>query len=439
MPQYAELREEEFLPSEFWAQHERLTNIRDYARGRTVSPDALLHIILAQISAHSPFRIVTGMGAKKVNPGLSYFTMIVCPSGVGKNLAMSAGREYLSLDDPGVKATTLGTGEGIIGSFLDTHRISDGLSIGPIDGRELKDGEKYQKYRGVLIKSDEGAKLINTGKGPTSILLETLRTMWTGTEDPGQNNATQETSRSLAPGSYQLGMIVGIQMGPAYDLIKDDELGTPQRFGWVTAMDPGAGRFDDVEALPWSHPTGGLTISSGVIREVEEFQAEKLRGRIVNEIDSQRPLMKLKLAGLYAALIQSNEVGDHEWAMAEQLLETSEAVRSGISSEAAKKARESNRMMLEAKKSESLGIETARQNQQHQRSLDAAAGCVHRHLVRGKCDGGCTTSCTWRAVSTKDRQILSRDDLFEYMVGRGLINATDPGSKVVTLAEYGAG
>jgi len=68
-------------------------------------------------------------------------------------------------------------------------------------------------------------------------------------EPLGFSYADPAKALPIAPHSYRMGLVLGVQPGRAGPLLKDADGGTPQRFVWLPATDPYA---------PDRPPPGGL-------------------------------------------------------------------------------------------------------------------------------------------------------------------------------------
>lgn len=316
------------LPEEFWGARALFKEIRQAAHATVNSADAVLGSVLARASAmvSHELRFDSGRGP---NGSLNLFVALVAPSGVGKTTAVECADElirvpsYLSQGDGRADmdrfrdGVGLGTGEGIAEVFMGMLERPTG-EVHVRNSRSANAGDPImEKVRGqvrhnAFLYLDEGqtlTKMMKERQGTT--VGATIRTAWTG-QALGQANAQDATTRFVARRSYSLGMVIGYQPAVAQDLLSDGSPGTPQRFLWLSALDPNipeaAGLLPSRFGLPLDRLDG--TAITGVISFPEEYKAQ-LRSRhrakvaaelVVDELDSHEPLMLCKLAALFCVL-----------------------------------------------------------------------------------------------------------------------------------------
>lgn len=330
------------LPEEFW-ERPVLKHIRDAAYSRSLAADAVLGVTLARLSSmmHHDLKIDFGLGVTTAN----IFTGLYGPPGAGKS--SSAHCAYDLLGPPPYLADFpdglgIGSGEGIAELFMGTVEGEESFEEQIAAGR--KKPRKWTKRRQVrhnaFLYVDEGTTIIKLGverKG--SILGESIRSSWSGST-LGQANAREETTRLVPAHSYSLGMAVGFQQLPAEKLLEDSGTGTPQRFLWVSAIDP---RIPN-EDVPWPGPlhTGliddhhepvtGVIMPPEFVRQFVSMQGKlRRRGEIeVSVLEEHDTLMRCKIASLLAILDERSQVADEDWELAQMVMKCSNATRDRI-------------------------------------------------------------------------------------------------------------
>lgn len=334
------------LPDEFWSARPLFKQVREAAWASVTSADAVLGSLLARAAAmtHHQVKFDSGRGP---TGSLNMFVNLIGPSGAGKTEAMRAASRlvlpprYLARLD----GTTdhdlfrdgigLGTGEGMAEAYM-------GWTVqetGELDRKGEPKTEKVRKQvrHNAFFYADEGqtlTKMMKERQGTTVGMA--IRTAWTGGA-LGQANAREETTRFLPDGAYAMGLLIGYQPKVAQDLLSDGGPGTPQRFLWLSAIDP---NIPD-EPVPLPDPfrlpiaddiTTGLvpvvTFPADLRAQLRREQLARQRGEvIVAELDSHVPLMRCKLAALLALIDGRMSVEWEDWELGGLIWATSCAVR----------------------------------------------------------------------------------------------------------------
>lgn len=408
------------LDTDFWAERDHLTQIRDLAHARIVSPDALLGCVLARISALSPPTIllppIVGTSAT-----LDFLVAIVGPSGSGKSSASRLAADLLPIDDETVFEGSLGSGEGIAATYVQTVTEDDA------EGKKRR--VQRQVYRGALFHLDEGQALAEMGGRSGSTLLPSLRSAAMG-ERLGQQNADAERKRNLAPRSYRAAFVIGFQLETAAPLLDDAAGGTPQRFCYLSAVDPSIPDVAPPEPfIPWSwkppvHQHGPMGIDGSVLEEIRGWQIAKARGGHVDRLDSHSHLVRLKTAGLLALLDGGRlHITADDWRLAGTITATSSAVRSEIAKVAAQRQREAEDAGIGRRVRQEVATAQAAEN----RILVKAAGVVARHVHRKASEAGhtCTRRCAQQAMSSAQRREVTVDDAIDLAIEQRWIERHD--------------
>lgn len=209
------------LPGEdFWDGHPVLVQIKAAARAQLVGPWALLGAVLARVVAASDHRIVLPPvigGEASVN----LFVGIVAASGDGKGSAERVAESLV----PGFVATCgAGTGEGLLRAFVYREGVKQGSGL-------------CQFETNVLVSLPEIDTLAAVAERKGQTILPTLRSAWMG-EKLAFQNRNNDCRLEVAPHSYRLGLVAGVQPKRAAVILNDIDGGLTQRFLFLPGDDP---------------------------------------------------------------------------------------------------------------------------------------------------------------------------------------------------------
>ena len=210
---------------DLWAARPELAYVHALARARRCSPEAVLGMVLLRVIMSVPPSVVLPPligGPASVN----LFVGLTGPSGTGKGSALKLAREIVpDLPEPrGFHTVGLGSGEGLQHQYMFWD----------------KDTKEYVRIRDKVLFTAEEAETVSALKARTaSTLLPELRKAAMG-EDLGFAYADKAKALRLPPHTYRLGVMLGIQPSSAGWLVDDHGTGTPQRFLYLSAPDPGA-------------------------------------------------------------------------------------------------------------------------------------------------------------------------------------------------------
>lgn len=326
------------LPNEFWNARLSLRTIRRAAHSRGRSADAVLGAYLTRVSAGvpHPLRIPAIVGTAVP---LCLFAIVIARSGIGKSSSYGVAVELHPLDPPSVDDPSkikvadrlpIGSGEGLVEVLFDTRSEKD-------DAGKTKD-VKYQALYNAAFYVDEGSVLAALGNRAGSVLLPTLRTVFTG-GPLGQTNASKERRRIVPAGHYAIGVCVAFQPESAGAFLEDEAAGTPQRFLWFSAIDPAI----PIDLPPWPSDAlplkladffgirdGGprdMIVVDSIRNEVRAADGARNRGEVVAEsLQAHADLLRLKVAALLAILDGRLDVNDEDWRLAGMIKATSDGV-----------------------------------------------------------------------------------------------------------------
>jgi hypothetical protein len=335
------------LPETFWSSREVLTKIRQAAHSVGRSADAVFGACIARTSAmvHHNLKFDFGLGLGSLN----LYVNLIGPSGVGKSKAADEAQRLLLLPsylDTGTNGNFrdgigLGTGEGIAEAYMgwatrDTGKVR---ASGPSAGEPKTEKVRDQVRHNVFFYVDEGEALTRTIERAGTTIGPWLRTAWTGSA-LGQSNAREETTRQVARGAYSLGLVIGYQYDTAQPLLSDVGPGTPQRFLWLSAIDPTIPDSPPEQPSPFylrlcdgmGNPVTGVITRDQAIRE-EVWRRNLTRSRGGAEADchdSHEILMLAKVASVLALYDGRLHVGAEDWALSQVVWATSAAMRDDL-------------------------------------------------------------------------------------------------------------
>jgi hypothetical protein len=315
-----------YLPVDFWNARPVLQHIHRAALSRSANPDAVLASVLARVAAYGSHNLTLPptIGGR-VEP--NFFVAVCGPPQSGKSIVSRVADDLLS-HQTGLDCAhrSFGSGQSVAAAFFEPTK-------------EGKYTVWAQVRHNALIYADEGEMMNTLASQRDSILRSVLRSAWMG-EDCGTSGVKSETTRSLTPMSYRLGVVANFQPVHAAVLFADADGGLPQRFFWVMATRPRSHqsrpswpgallsvRVDSVRRdfdLPDE-------VSEEIIAEHEAIQAEE---RIVELLDAHATLLRLKAAALLAQLDHRRDVSLDDWSLAAMMLETSRACRADIQRDA---------------------------------------------------------------------------------------------------------
>lgn len=297
------------LPDDFYASHAVLRHVQQAARADQVSPDAVLLAVLGRVAATIP------VAATVNGRPLNLIAALVGHSGSGKSSSHRVARRLIPDIQTDRDGIGVGSGEGIAQAYL-----------------AKEGGENVQVRDVVTFYVDEGERLLTQKKREGSTTLEAIRSAWDA-ETLGQANAHADTTRLLKANTYRFVMTVGLQPSFAAELLADQTAGTPQRFLWVAASDPGA-----PEVLPsWPGELAcrlaevtSFSLDAEVRRIVQARRRQaNVEGGHLDPHEAHATQNHLRVAAILAHLLDdgSRHVTPANWTTAAQILENSRGVR----------------------------------------------------------------------------------------------------------------
>ncbi len=331
------------LPLEFWNSRESLKDIRRLAHSKLLPADTALGAIMARVSGAIPhtFTAESPMGRASLNLPVA---MIGGPS-AGKSQSARAAREAFPTPDRLMDRDSLpiGSGEGLTEIFMGTEDQATGElhQKGPYKGDPVIVQVRKQIHHNAFVYVDEGKSIGDIEERNGSTLGETIRRAAMG-EALGQTNATQERKRYVAPMSYAMGVLVGLQPSIATTLLKDSGTGTPQRFLWMWARDvtisdevvehTGTITIPGLDASHDDDNPIAFRVPDAVAAEMRQTRLRAVRtgGIDEDELNGHEPVMKMKFAALLAIIDGRFHMTMDDWHLAGTLWTTSCAVRDDL-------------------------------------------------------------------------------------------------------------
>ena len=313
--------------TDLWESRPLLRDLRDAARSALVSPEAVLATTLVDVtSATEPgLQLPATIGG---NASLNMFAALVGPSGAGKGAATSTARRILTINNVGgfdCRAPIYpdGTGEGLVRIFAGDGSHNDGDEPPPT--RAIIDIPEIDSL---------GAKASRQG----ATIMPTLRSAYMG-EQLGSQTSEKARRTRIAPHTYRMGLIAGVQPLRAAIILDDADGGTPQRFLWAPVNDPQADRN---AAGAWkSHITVKLppVPSTGAVMGVPKVAKDTIiDARIATvtgslerrSLDGHALLTRLKVAAALALLDSRLDISAADWELSSAVMAMSDWTRQDV-------------------------------------------------------------------------------------------------------------
>ena len=347
--------------SEFFDATPQLQTIRQWARARYAAPWAVFGAVLLRVAATTGPEIQLP-GVIGGRASLNMLAAFVAPSGGGKGISDKVAR--LAWPAPIIERP-VGSGEGIAATFMPPKKPDT-----PPIARAIISVPEIDTLAGLAARQG-------------SVLLAQLKSAAMG-EQLGQSNASEATTRIVAPHSYRLCMSVGAQPAHTGVLFDDTTGGTPQRFLWFLTIDPDmpADAAPDPDPLDTELPLwcpgedGVVEITYGPPEIAEQIIAAHIarqRGQ-AEALDGHAMLTRCKVAAVLAILHRRSVVSELDWQLSGTVMAESARVRDWIVTESKKAAR---RRVQERAHARAMGEEFI-----SDRKLDRAKAAVLRWLER---------------------------------------------------------
>lgn len=325
----------------FWKSRPVLTHIHDFARARCVGPWAVLGTVLARVVAATPamVQLPPTIGS---HASLNLFVGLVGESGDGKDSARRVARDAVALGpDEGFREFPLGSGEGLSHMFM---RQEKGVA------------DPVMWNSSTLVIIGEIDTLAALMQRQSSTVASQLRQAAMG-EQLGMFYVDQAKRMMVPEHQYRLSLVAGIQPARSDVLLADSAGGTPQRFVWLPAGDPGAPDDEPDEPPPvrWTRPAwihARQDTSAGhacrvvdlpdlVTSTIKATRKAKLRGQ-GDALDGHALLTRTKVAAALAILDGRTSVDPEDWELAGAVMAVSDGQRARCQRALAAESRRAN-------------------------------------------------------------------------------------------------
>lgn len=431
------------LPIEFWEARDSLRLIRATAHSRNRSADVALAAVLAYYAATAPpwHGPDTGIGGR-IGASLNFFAAIVSHTGAGKSTGTTVAEllvpEYMiEMRDHGqMKEAPLGSGEGLAEAYMGSVSQETTDANGKTKTKQVR--KKVRDH--ALMLKDEGAEMVAVMERQGATIGEAMRSAWSGATF-GALNGRAETTRTINAGTYSLGLIAGFQEEAAAPLFSDRnrKLGMTQRFLFFSAEDPTItgeinpdfqpARLKDAD--PFGRRAGftpeKMTIDPDLRAEIRAHDTARQRGDVqVEELDSQKPLMLIKVASLLALIESRADVNREDWELAEAIWRTSRAVCKRIQECEQRRQEREERDSIKRQAHREVGVKEIVKNKNGQKLHGVAATLARAVHKLGRLTPGKAKA----TLGSNDRDLF--DEACAYAVEQDWITVQDgplfPGS-----------
>lgn len=398
----------------FWDARPELRRIHDFARSRRAAPLAVLGAVLvdvvAMVEPNVQLPAIVGSRAS-----LNLFLALVGRPGAGKDIAQDVAREAI---------VVAGSLPGVEPGWADRLNLGSGQGMAHAYMRPAGRGEEAPtqvRTRAVLL-AGEIDTLASHSSMKGSTLLSEIRKLWMG-QSFGHQYADHTRRVPVSPHSYRACLVAGVQPERAAVLLDDEAGGTPQRFIWLPAEDPGAPDVAPPQPDPWTWtpPLGGaigsvveLDVCATARTAIDADRLSRLRGA-GEGLDAHAMLARLKTAAALGVLAGRLSVTEDDWSLAGALLEVSSATRGRCASALAEQAAEKNTAAAEA--------EGRRSDYLEQRATKRVSARVLEHLT----EGAQSRSALRRRFASRDRATFDGAVEMLVMTGAVVVETTEQG------------
>jgi hypothetical protein len=429
------------LPPAFWKRHPVLAEIRAAAHARWLSADAVLGCLLARTAAHVSPRL-------NVDTGISETTSLNLPvatigaPGAAKSMADELGGKLLpSREFPATRVGNVGSGEGIAELFMGE------VPTGEHNGKGEPVMKRGQAWHNAFVTIDEGEVLTKLGERSGATLGITLRSAAMG-KALGQALATKERTRHVE--GYALGLVAAFQPEMVRPLLAEEPQGTPQRFLFVSAVDPSVPKLEEQGALFGDAPgpvtpscaaladkltrnvssaTGatfheGVTFPRVAVNEVWRQRAAAHHGELeIAPLDAHRLLVRLKVAALLMVLLDGlgdGKVTEKQWELAGEVLNVSCAVRDDL----VRQAEAERRAAGEARKLDHIDREVRTDQAKHEQRIVGLAQRIRRLAAAAGDEGAGITGAAGLRLRFNGGDRGDFYEALDYAAAQGWVSVT---------------
>lgn len=441
------------LPDEFYEARPALAHIRRAALSTRCAPDAVLHAVLVRLSAMTPHRYRVQLNDDAGSIGLGLYGIVVGPKGVGKTKAVTTAERLLPTPPDSTvdfaDSLPLGSGEGIVESYFGQRPVLDE------HGNDTGKTTREQVRNNVLMRVDEGTKLLRLQERSGSTVGDTIVAAFLGNAPIGERNASSERTRVVPAGQYVLGLAVCLQTNLSGPLFagENESNGAPERFLWASANDT---RMPD-ERPSWPGelvvrmpvlPEGERTVlqlddsdfRQVVARMPKSFadavdEAERAKHRNyslrtdADDTGNHEVVVVMKVATLFALLDSRVQPNEDDVRLAEQLVGVSQRVAGHCRRVVRQLDEAEAERRVQASERKAERVSRAVRRDEGREALDTAVGQYARKVRRLHDEGVVVTRReALRSVKGKLLQLVSRDDVHDTAVARKYVVVDDDGN-----------
>jgi 5S rRNA maturation endonuclease (ribonuclease M5) len=364
-----------------WDARPVLRHIHRYAYARGVSPRTVLgHTLLRVIAATPPQVVLPAIIGEQAS--LNLWLAVVDPSGAGKSIAAAVSRHVLTGLRHGYTEAPVGSGEGLSDLYMEARKRSKDEGGGWV---------VEQHTTAALVSAGEVDTLTALSQRSGSTLLAQLRHAAMG-EQLGFSYRDREKRLVVPEHRYRLCLWVGGQPARCGPLLSEAEAaaGTPQRFVWLPAADPGVPDSPPECPAPlvWKPPRWvelnpdflekrqELEVCGTVRRAVWDNHVARQRGE-GDALDAHALLTREKVAAGFAILDGRAAVTEEDWELAGVVMAWSDVTRASVQRVLANEAAKKNLARGHAEAQRSAVVEEHRD----ERRIVAAAQAAKQRLA----------------------------------------------------------
>lgn len=415
-------------------QTEILQTIRDISFSYGRNPSGVLGCLLGRVLMEIPAS--TMLPPLSGNPAaLNLGIAVVGGPSDGKSTSFGLSARVLGFmgeDQRQALDVGIGSGEGLIDMFLEPEKAENDK------GKMVSTGKSILKDdpRAVFV-CDEVDELEALGAGRAgSTLTSNIRKALTGDLLSNANTTSGGKFRKVPAGVYRTVVMLGIQPARSEVILREVNVGTPQRFLWVNASRSGVpgpeDRPETPEMLDWAPPTEWpefidypKSIKDEIIRRSDEtshdWMITESRGymaEVRESLESRQDLTRLKVSAALAVLHGETSITDQWWSIAGVLMEQSIEIQMAcIKKNSAEQARAqtAKAVSMLTSQAEAGGIVT-------ENRLDTCVDKIVSALKRKPDDAH-----TWDSIKphSRYRSGLETDDIIETLTNHPNVEVVD--------------
>lgn len=375
----------------FFEQTDVLRHVRNAALASQVPPQGLLAILIGRVLSEvpiptclPPLAVATGLDGgspASTNIGIA----LVARSGGGKSTIIKASRVLLGMvgEEQKYIEKGMGSGEGLIDLFLQPELAEN-------DKGDLKPTGSYivaDDPRAILLCNEVEQMAAVGADRQGSTFGSMLRQSLTGEQLSTSNARAGGRSRNVPELTYRMVSVVGVQPSRADVLLREEGVGTPQRFLWAMVDDlkeevPHPKDCPDWPgSLNWVAPTDWpdhVEYPQHIKDEILDAQWRERRGESVSGLDGHARLTRLKVAFGLALLHGATKIDDQWWYLSGLLMARSREVQQYCQGELHREA-DRREISRETRRAKAVDIATeVVVESKLQRAVDATTRALQR-------------------------------------------------------------